>query len=213
LLEVALGENNFNQCDLLVFHASIGHDFQELVNEAHQLAPQARIVAASCCGVIGREGVSESTKDMALMAITGKEFVLTHCDGIFGHNSYEKCLEMAKEMKASGKPVNMVYFLGSGIDIANDRCIAAFEEVLGTDVTIFGATSSDNMKGVVSYQATDTTVTEHGAYAIGFADPSLSVDTQASHGFVAVGEPLVVTKKPQVTLFMNSTANLPGRSI
>ena len=76
LLEVALGENNFNQCDLLVFHASIGHDFQELVNEAHQLAPQARIVAASCCGVIGREGVSESTKDMALMAITGKEFVL-----------------------------------------------------------------------------------------------------------------------------------------
>jgi len=194
LLEVALGENNFNQCDLLVFHASIGHDFQELVNEAHQLAPQARIVAASCCGVIGREGVSESTKDMALMAITGKEFVLTHCDGIFGHNSYEKCLEMAKEMKASGKPVNMVYFLGSGIDIANDRCIAAFEEVLGTEVTIFGATSSDNMKGVVSYQATDTTVTEHGAYAIGFADPSLSVDTQASHGFVAVGEPLVVTK-------------------
>jgi len=194
LLEVALGENNFNQCDLLVFHASIGHDFQELVNEAHQLAPQARIVAASCCGVIGREGVSESTKDMALMAITGKEFVLTHCDGIFGHNSYEKCLEMAKEMKASGKPVNMVYFLGSGIDIANDRCIAAFEEVLGTEVTIFGATSSDNMKGVVSYQATDTTVTEHGAYAIGFADSSLSVDTQASHGFVAVGEPLVVTK-------------------
>ena len=88
----------------------------------------------------------------------------------------------------------MVYFLGSGIDIANDRCIAAFEEVLGPEVTIFGATSSDNMKGFISFQAVDDQVYEHGAYVVGFSDPSLTVDTQATHGFVAVGEPLIVTK-------------------
>jgi len=88
----------------------------------------------------------------------------------------------------------MIYFLASGIDIANDLCIAAFEKVFGPEVTIFGATSADNMKGVVSYQAVDNTVTEHGAYAIGFADPTLTIDTQATHGFVAIGEPLVVTK-------------------
>lgn len=193
LMEAALGEN-VSDCDLLIFHASIGHDFQQLVDEAHKLAPRARIVAASCCGIIGREGVSESTKDMALMAVKGTEFAMAHCDEIYGHNSYEKCLQMAQEMKNSGKPVNMVFLLASGIDIANDRCIEAFEMVFGPEVTIFGATSADNMKGVVSYQAADTTVTEHGAFAIGFADPTLTVDTQATHGFVAIGEPLVVTK-------------------
>ena len=193
LMEVALGDN-VSDCDLLIFHASIGHNFQDMVDEAHKLAPRARIVATSCCGVIGREGVSESTKDMALMAVKGDEFVLAHCDGIYGHNSYEKTLKMAEEMKKSGKPVNMIYFLASGIDIANDLCIAAFEKVFGPEVTIFGATSADNMKGVVSFQAVDTTVTEHGAYAIGFADPTLTIDTQATHGFVAIGEPLVVTK-------------------
>jgi hypothetical protein len=88
----------------------------------------------------------------------------------------------------------MLYFLGSGIDIANDQCIKAFEDVLGEHITIFGATSSDNMKGFISFQAVDNQVFEHGAYVVGFSDTTLSVDTQATHGFVAIGEPLIVTK-------------------
>ena len=192
-LEIAMGDN-YSQADLLIFHASIGHNFQEMVDEAHALAPNATIVAASCCGVVGREGVSESMKDIALMAVQGNEYAMTHTNDIFGHNSYEKTLVMAREMKASNPNVNMIYFLASGIDIANDACIHAIEEVFGESVTIFGATSADNMKGVVSYQAVNNSVTEHGAYMIGFSDGSLKVETQATHGFVAVGEPMVVTK-------------------
>jgi hypothetical protein len=133
-------------------------------------------------------------KDMALMAVQGKEYAIASVTNINGKNSYEKALEMAHSMKAQQPGINMIYFLGSGIDIANDLCIQGFEEVFGEGVTIFGATSADNMKGVISFQAVDQLVTEHGAYAIGFSDPSLTVDTQATHGFVAVGEPLVVTK-------------------
>ncbi len=192
-MESALGEN-YADCSLIIFHASIGHNFQDMVDQAIEMAPNARVVAASCCGVVGREGVSESMKDMALMAIKGNDFAVANCNEIYGHNSYEKSLEMAKSLKAQNSNVNMIYFLASGIDIDNDLCIKAFEEVLGKDVTIFGATSSDNMKGFISYQAVDNHVTEHGAYVVGFADPSLTVDTQATHGFLAVGEPLVVTK-------------------
>jgi hypothetical protein len=192
-LESAMGDA-YSGADLLIFHASIGHDFQDMVDEAKRLAPTARIVAASCCGVVGKEGVSESMKDMALMAIKGNEFAVANCDGINGQNSFEKCLSMAHDLKSQQPGINMLYFLGSGIDIANDHCIAAFEQVFGKEVTIFGATSSDNMKGHVSYQAVDQVVTEHGAYVVGFSDPSLKVETQATHGFVAFGEPLVVTK-------------------
>jgi hypothetical protein len=192
-MESALGDN-YSDCDLIVLHASLGHNFNEMVMQAREMAPHARVVATSCCGVVGREGVSESMKDMALMAIKGKEFAVAQTDGIYGHNSYEKCLEMAKSLKQQQPRINMLYFLASGIDIANDRCIQAFEEILGSEVTIFGATSSDNMKGFISYQAIDDKVYEHGAYAVGFSDPTLTVDTQATHGFVAVGEPFVVTK-------------------
>ncbi len=192
-LESAMG-NDYAQSNLIVLHASIGHNFHEMIDQAKEMAPNAKIVAASCCGVVGKEGVSESMKDMALMSVKGTEFAVAHTNDIYGHNSYEKSLEIAKSLKQQQPNINMIYFLASGIDIDNDKCIAAFEEVFGPQVTIFGATSSDNMKGFISYQAVDNQVYEHGAYAVGFADSTLSIDTQATHGFVAVGEPMEVTK-------------------
>jgi hypothetical protein len=128
---------------------------------------------------------------------------------------------MAKDMAAQKQGINMIYFLGSGIDIANDQCIAAFEEVFGPEVTIFGATSSDNMKGFISYQAADDAVYEHGAYAIGFCDPTLTIDTQATHGFIAIGEPMEVTQsnghviqeingKPAWSEYLNRLGLEPG---
>jgi hypothetical protein len=191
-VEAALGENT--DCDLLMIHASMGHDYQALVDQARELLPGARIVGCSCCGIVGREGVSESMKDVAVMAIKGKELCVAHVDGIYGHNSHEKSVELAKQLQAQSPAVSIVYFLASGIDIANDRCIAGIESVLGPGTTIFGATSSDNMRGVVSHQMVDDKVYEHAAWAVGFADPTLTADTQATHGFKAVGEPMIVTR-------------------
>ncbi|HSO79243.1 MAG TPA: FIST N-terminal domain-containing protein [Chromatiaceae bacterium] len=193
-LEAALGEGD-TDCDLVIIHASLGHDYPALLAETRQLAPSARVVGNSCCGIVGREGVSESMKDLAIMAVRGAgEMAVAAVDGIYGHNSFEKSAELAAQLKAANSGVNMVFLLASGIDIADDRCIAGIESVFGPQVTIFGATSADNMKGIASFQMVDDQVFEHAAYAVGFADPSLEVITQATHGFVAVGEPLVVTR-------------------
>lgn len=191
-LEAALGDGG--GCDLIMVHASLGHDFRELCDQARKQVPGARVVAASGCGIVGREGVSESMKDVAIMAVRGPELAVAHVDGIRGHNAFEKARELGLALQAAQPGITMVYFLASGIDIANDRAIAGLESVFGREVTIFGATSSDNMRGVVSYQAVDGEVFEHAAFAVGFADPTLEVDTQATHGFVAVGEPMVVTR-------------------
>lgn len=190
----AAREDGCFEIDLLVIHASIGHDFKVLAEEAARLAPNVRIVGASCCGVVGTEGVSESMKDIAVMAVQGKEFAVSHVDGIYARKSGEQAARLAAEIRRQQPGVNMVYFMASGIDIDNDACIRAIEAELGSSVTIFGATSSDNMRGVTSWQIFDQEVFEHSAWMIGFADPTLSVETQASHGFVAAGEPLVVTR-------------------
>ncbi|QEP45122.1 hypothetical protein D5085_09985 [Ectothiorhodospiraceae bacterium BW-2] len=193
-MEAALGEAN-QACDLVVIHASLGHHFQQLAETAIKLAPSARVVGSSCCGVIGSEGVSESMKDVAIMALRGKgEIVVAHVDGIYSGNSFEKAVELAEQLKAANPAINMVHLLASGIDINDDLCIAGLESVLGPEVTLFGATSADNMRGKVSYQIVDDKVYEHAAWAVGYADPTLKVDTQATHGFIAVGEPLVVTR-------------------
>lgn len=192
-VEIALGENT-KDVSLVILHASIGHDFKEMMEQTQLLIPGAIVVAASCCGVVGKEGVSESLKDMALMAIKGNEVSVVSTDDIYGHNTYEKTLAMAKQLKEKLPETNMIYSMASGIDIDNNATIRAIEEVFGENVTIFGATSSDNMKGVISYQAHNQKVYEHGAFLVGFADASLKVETQATHGFVAIGDPMIVTK-------------------
>jgi hypothetical protein len=193
-LEAALGEGD-TDCDLLIIHASIGHSLQVLADEARKLAPSARVLGASCCGVVGREGVSESMHDVAVMAVRGRDaLAVASVDGIYGHNSFERAAELGAALKAANPAVNMVLLLAPGIDIADDRCLEGLESVLGPDVTIFGATASDNMKGGACFQVIDTHTSQHAAFAVGFADPTLSVVTQATHGFVAVGEPMVVTR-------------------
>ncbi len=192
-LEVALGDR-VADCDLVVVNASLGHPLKELVDQVRRQCPRARVVASSCCGIVGREGVSESMKDVAVMAVRGSELAVAHVDEIRGHDSYEKSAAIARSLKEQNPAINMIFFLASGIDIANDQCLAGIESVFGPGVTVFGATSSDNMRGIVSYQAVDEKVFQHAAWAVGFADPTLEVDTQATHGFVAVGEPMVVTR-------------------
>lgn len=192
-LQAATNDGRFG-IDLLIIHASMGHDFKVLAEEAARLLPGARIVGASCCGVVGTEGVSESMKDIAVMAVQGKEFAISHVDGIYAHNSAAQAGRLAADIRRQQPGVNMVFFMASGIDIDNGACIRAIEAELGSEVTIFGATSSDNMRGVTSWQIFDQEVFQHSAWMIGFADPDLSVETQASHGFVAAGEPLVVTR-------------------
>ena len=192
-LEAALGVDN-QDCDLVIINASIGHNLSDLVAQTRAQCPSARVVAASCAGVVGREGVSESMKDVALMAIRGRELAVTHVDGIYGHNAYEKAQELASALRQANPGINMVYLIAPGIDIANDQVIAGFETVFGSDLTLFGATSSDNNRCLACFQAVDGQVFEHAAFAVGFSDPTLEVVTQATHGFVTVGNPMLVTR-------------------
>lgn len=181
-------------CDLLLINATVGHDLVALSRAAQRACPGARVLAASCAGVVGREGPGESIHDIAVMGITGEGVTVAQVDGLVGSTSFEKGAQLARQLLAAPRPVRMVYLLASGIDIANDRVIAGMESVLGPDVVYFGATSSDQMQGVATYQAIDGALFQHAAFAVGIWDPTLSVETQATHGFVATGEPFTVTR-------------------
>ena len=67
-LEAACG-SAAPESDLIMIHAPIGHDFQLLADETAKLAPNARTAGVSHRGGVGREGVGESTKDLAVIAV------------------------------------------------------------------------------------------------------------------------------------------------
>jgi hypothetical protein len=180
--------------DLILINAAVGHDLLALSQAVRDQCPAARVLVASCAGVVGREGPGESIHDIALMGLRGAGFSVAHVDGLVGATSFAKGAELARGLLDTPQPVRMLYLIASGIDIANDQVIAGMESVLGPEVVIFGATSSDQMQGVATFQAVDGTLFQHAAFAVGFWEPGLAVETQASHGFVAVGEPMVVTR-------------------
>lgn len=204
-IDIAQGDDPLT-FDLVLVNATVGHDLATLSRVVQRQCPGARVLAASCAGVVGPSGPGESLHDVGLMGIAGEGMTVAHVDGLFGHTSFDKGVELAQALEGAPAPVTMMYLLASGIDIANDQLIAGIESVLGPDVVVFGATSSDQMQGVATFQCVDGETFQHSAFAVGIWDPTLEVDTQATHGFVASGAPMVVTRAAG-----NRIAELDGR--
>ena len=195
-LEIAMGDEDKFDADLIVFHVTVGHNFKELLDEARLIAPNARIVGCSCAGIIGKEGANENMKTLAVMAVKGdrSEWHLAHIENIRGHNSYDQAVKMASQLNEQIPDANMALLLASGIDIAADRAIEGIESVFGPEIKIFGGTSSDNMRAITSFQFLDDQIFERGAVLIGFADPTLEVEMGVHHGSVPVGTPVKITR-------------------
>lgn len=192
LLEAAYG-SVAPPCGLVLLNACVGHDIGALSRAVQAQCPGARVLATSCAGVVGREGPGESKYDVAMLAVSGDGYTVASATGLVGSTAFAVGASLGEQLAASPLPVRSVYLLAAGIDTANDQLIAGLESVLGTEVVIFGATSSDQMEGIATFEAVDGVVSQHSAYAVGFWDPSLEVVTMATHGFLADGEPMTVT--------------------
>ena len=195
-LDIAFPDGLPNDCRAILVHSTMGHKLEKLGESFNKLAPGITMLGSSCSGTIGQEGVGESMNDIAMMAICGppEECHFSTVHDIFGHNSYEKALELAQDLQKKAPNPVAIYLLCPGMDIANDLVLQALVDTFGEDIHIFGGTSSDNMRGIVNYQYDGTTTGEHNAWAVAFNDPTLKAVSRGTHGFSAYGTPLVATK-------------------
>ena len=179
---------------LVLLYAGFGHDLRRLTAALRAEHPTALVLAVTCAGVVGRDGPGESMHDIALMGLHGEGCSVSQVEGVHGSNSYAKGVELARGLREAPLPVRMVYVLACANAIANDRLIAGIESVLGTGVVIFGASTTDPIKGAASVQAINGRVLQQSAVAVGIWDPSLEAQVHVSHGYVAAGEPVRVTR-------------------
>lgn len=194
-LEQAYGEDTYGNCNLLVIHSTVGHNFPQILAAAQESCPTAEVIGCTGSGVIGREGVSESMRAMAIMAVEGPECAVVSLDGMNGHNSFEFGETAAAELKSKLDGINMIYILTAGLDVAGDKVIEGIEKVFGPDISLFGATSADNGKAKGTFQFHGATVMEQGIILVGFADPTLEIVMGAHHGSVPLdGMTFEVTK-------------------
>ncbi len=194
-LDNAFGEGGGTECSLLIIHATMGHNFAQMAAAAREACPDAEIVGCTATGIIGREGVNEAMRAMAMMAVTGDEVAVGVVDGLTGANSAALGEEAARQLQQAKDGLNIIYVLTAGLDLAGDRIIEGIEKVFGPEVPIFGATSGDNGKAKGTYQFHGDKVFEKSVVLVGFADPSLEVIMGVHHGSVPLdGMTFEVTK-------------------
>jgi len=193
-IELALGDAG-GGCDLLVIHSTVGHNFTQVLSAAREACPDADIVGCTGSGVIGREGVSEAMRAMAVMTVTGDEFAAAAVDGLNSLNSREVAAKAAEDLKAKRDCITMIYCLTTDLDLCGDDVIAGIESVFGPEVPIIGATSADNGKAKKTFQFYNDQVMDSGIVLVGLADPSLELVMGIHHGSVPLeGMTFEVTK-------------------
>ena len=196
-LENALAGENSLDCDLLIIHTGIGHNFKDLLSEARRLSPSAQIVGCTCAGVIGKEGPNESLKALAIMAVKGpkSEFAITGCESVL--YPFEAGRQLALDLKNKNPDINLLFFNPSThtalITTMQDE-IDGIESVFGPDVPIIGGAAIDNMKLITSFEFLEDKIFEMGAVLTGIADPTLELIAHANHGCEVIGDPFIVTR-------------------
>jgi hypothetical protein len=195
-VELALQGKDPKECKLLVFHTTMGHNQKDLLNEAKKLCPNAEVVGCTVCGIITQDGANESMRALGVIFVTGdkNEIGVSYHDSIVGNNSLEVSRTVAKDLKKKSPDTNMILLIASGIDIAADHAIQGIEEAFGSDIPIFGGTSSDNVKAISSFQFVGNRILERGIIMVGFADPNLEVVCDAHHGCPPIGTNFTVTR-------------------
>ncbi len=201
-LDNAFGEGGGSDCSLLIIHTTMGHNFAQMAAAAREACPDAEIVGCTASGIIGREGVNEAMRAMAMMAVTGDEVAVAVVDGLTGANSAELGEEAARQLRQGKDGINIIYVLTAGLDLAGDRVIEGIERVFGPEVPIFGATSADHGKAKGTFQFHGDKVFEQSIVLVGFADPSLEVIMGVHHGSVPLeGNTFEVTRSEDNRIF------------
>jgi hypothetical protein len=183
--------------EILLLHTTMGHKFDDLIETAKERSPDAEVIGCTGCGVIGRDGfVSEKMRALSVMGIRGdsNDIATSYSDKLSFADSFEESLVVARSLKEKNADIRMILLIGSSLDLVVDQSFAAFEEVFGLQMPVFGWTATDNLKGLKSNQFIDGKILEHGLIAVGFADPSLKLTMGVHHGNECVGEPFVVTR-------------------
>jgi 2,4-dienoyl-CoA reductase-like NADH-dependent reductase (Old Yellow Enzyme family) len=200
-------------CDLIIIYTAMGHNFKELLSEAHKLSPNAQVVGCTCGGTIGKEGPDESLKALAIMVVKGPkdEFIVTGIDSLESVDAFETFSQLALEMKNENPGINMI-FCHPGVSTQaritiHTKIIEGIESVFGPDIPIVGGLSIDNNKLVSNFQFIGEQIFEQGAIMIGFADPTLELISLGSHGYDVIGKPFEVTHSED-----NHILEMNGRS-
>lgn len=195
---------------VVIVYAALGHKLDKVYDYVKKQLQHATVLGASCGGVVGSHGVGESMNDIGILCVSGDKEQISagFVDNVTFENSFDKMKELSESLKVDTDNTASVMITIPGFDCAMDRVVDGFIQVFPEKTHLTGGVSSDNMKGVTSFQMFDGKLSEHMIWAVAFADPTLACVSRATHGFDVIGDALEITGTDglKITEFDNKPA-------
>ena len=193
-LEATFGDGV--ECDLLIVHTTMGHNFDELLGEFHRIVPSAVIAGCTGSGVIGRTGALETMRSLAVMGVRGPKdaFAVAACDRPDPADLFNAGATLARDLVQQAPRINVVLCFPSYAFLPAADLLRGIESVVGPNVPVVGGYALDNVKLKTSFQFLNRRIYEMGVIAVGLADPNLELCTRVNHGYRPMGVPLEATR-------------------
>lgn len=169
---------------LVILHTTSGHNPEQLINALHEQLPNVQVVGCTGSGVVSNSFVNETVRSIALMAVTGSEYVTGMIEGVTQTNCFELSKSVAQELKNKKDSINMLMAFGPGLFVNGENIIAGITDVFSDSVPILGGLAGFNGTEPKTPILYNQGVFEQSIAVIGFFDPTLSVVQASHHGYL-----------------------------
>ncbi|MFK5893031.1 MAG: FIST N-terminal domain-containing protein [Pseudomonadota bacterium] len=180
---------------LVILHSTSGHNLKQLLNTIRETLPNASIIGCTGSGVVSNNYVSETLRTVALIFITGNEFVVSKVAGVTQNNCYDLSKLAAQQLKNNNTSINMVMAFAPGLVVDGEAIIEGISDIFSHQVPILGGLAGFNGSEPNIFLFYNNEVLEQAIVMVGFFDPSLIVAQASHHGYLAQeNQKFIVTK-------------------
>ena len=169
---------------LIILHSTSGHNKMQLLNALKEQLPDVQIIGCTGSGVVSNDFVNETVRSVALMAVTGSEFITAKVEGITADNCFELSNSAAKELKNKNKDINIVMAFAPGLIVNGEDIINGITDVFSDNVPILGGLAGFNGTEPNTPVFYNQEVLEQSIVMVGFSDPTLIAVQASHHGYL-----------------------------
>ncbi len=183
----------------LIFLFCTDHYQPEEVFQAYQgMIGSSRLVGATVPGLI--QGSEVKKRGVAAFALgTPGLNVATCLVKDIGSNSFEQGQKAGRELKKSGIKQGTVFVFPDGFAANISELLRGIYDDMGSDFTYSGGGAGDNLRFYRTYQFNEKDYSSSSVVLALMEEPEFTV--AAGHGWLPLGEPMMVTRAKGKTLY------------
>ena len=175
---------------LTILFTTDAYDPQAVWTAVRAEIGSSKLVGFCCGGVITVDGVHP--QGVGVCALGGDIRVATTLQGGLSQNPFEAGRRAGEALLASGIQQGTVIALPDGFQANLSEMVRGLYSRLGPDFQYVGGGAGDNLKFFKTYQFTEEGIASDAVAVAVIEDAGIS--TGIGHGWIPMGEPLVMTK-------------------